>query len=94
MTPEQIHKFILEQPALKPPQGVVPNFVDPPNLRNDPLTITLLLISTIVVWIRLYTKLRIVRKPVLEDCECMWSVILKLELTVLQIRSFLHGYET
>jgi hypothetical protein len=82
MTPEQIHKFILEQPALKPPQGVVPKFVDPPNLRNDPLTITL------------YTKLRIVRKPVLEDCECMWSVILKLELTVLQIRSFLHGYET
>ncbi|KAF2179436.1 hypothetical protein K469DRAFT_596142 [Zopfia rhizophila CBS 207.26] len=48
---------ILNAPALEPLKGVKPNFVDLPNLRNDPLTISLLVLSTTVVWIRLY-KLR------------------------------------
>ncbi|KAF2714305.1 hypothetical protein K504DRAFT_420031 [Pleomassaria siparia CBS 279.74] len=78
MSPDQIHALILESPALMPPPGVTPDFVNPPNLRNDPLTISLLVISTIVVWSRLYTKARIVKKLVLEDYALLlaWVVYL------------------
>ena len=88
MTPEQTHQAILDSPALQPPPGVMPNFADPPNLRNDPLSISLLLISTTVVWIRDYTKARVVGKLVLQDCAYRlpthpYSLIVYLDLLVL-----------
>lgn len=69
MSAQQLHEAMLNMPALKPPPGVQPNFTNPSNLRNDPLTISLLLISTIVVWIRLYTKIHVTKKMLLEDCK-------------------------
>ena len=70
MTPDQSRTIALESPALDPPAGITPNFVDPENLANNPLAITLLTVSTLVVWARLYTKIVIVKRLVVEDCKC------------------------
>ena len=70
LMPEELHALIIESPALKPPEGVVPNFVDPERLNNEKVSIVLFVISTIVVWTKLYTKIRIIKKFVLEDCQC------------------------
>ncbi|ORX95043.1 hypothetical protein BCR34DRAFT_669540 [Clohesyomyces aquaticus] len=68
MTAEQRQK-ILEAPALKAPPGVAPNYLNPPNIRHEFIGIywCLLALSTSMVLIRLYTKLRIVHRVVLED---------------------------
>ena len=61
---------ILSQPALKPPPGVRPNFVDPPNLKTPftAIIISLLVLNSIAVGSRIYTKAVVVRKLALEDC--------------------------
>lgn len=73
-TPEQLNaklQQLLNGPAGKPPAGVTPNFVDPPNL-DVIITLTIVLcitFATIAVFIRMYTKLLLVRSTVYEDCK-------------------------
>ena len=60
----------LNGPAMAPPPGVVPNFVDPPNLRHIVILVLTLCMtfSAIAVLLRMYTKVFILRKVVFEDC--------------------------
>lgn len=60
----------LNGPAMVPPPGITPNFVNPPNL-NHIVVLTLVLcmvFSTLAVVMRMYTKLFIIRKTAFEDC--------------------------
>lgn len=59
----------LDSPALAPPDGVVPNFKNPPNLVSNGRVIVQLVLVTLVVWMRLYTKLRVIRNRLMEDCK-------------------------
>ncbi|KAL8741286.1 MAG: hypothetical protein Q9190_006097 [Brigantiaea leucoxantha] len=56
-------------PALAPPPGVIPNFIDPPN--SDPKLIAVLLtctiLTTILVFVRLYTKICLLKSHGWDD---------------------------
>ena len=70
MTPAQKEKF-LNGPALQPPPGVVPHFVNPPN-RNGLCYSVLILsicVSTIVVFLRMWARIFCVKKFRIEDCK-------------------------
>lgn len=60
----------LDGPAGNPPAGVHPNFVNPEDCRVAIIAILALSvsISTLVFWMRMYTKLYIFRKTGWEDC--------------------------
>lgn len=62
---------ILEGPGLKPPPGVVPNFVDPPSqsAANVATQSICMILGTVCVFIRLYTRFFIVRSHGWEDCK-------------------------
>lgn len=64
-------EIILQTPALQPPQGVTPNFVNPPNNKNlaNAIALVSLLISTFAFTVRMYTKAFVFRKLMIEDCE-------------------------
>ena len=73
MTPEHaqaVLRSLLEGPAIDPPTGVAPNFYSAPNLDvYVTLTITLCVFSgTLAVWLRMYTKVFILRALAWEDC--------------------------
>ena len=59
-----------QQPALKPPPGVTPNFVDPPNLAGPSIVLITCAFFLIILAVssRIYTKAVVVQKMVLEDC--------------------------
>ena len=63
--------LIALSPALKPPLGVLPNFHNPPSQRtaNVVCQTLCLIISTLCVSIRMYTKFFIIRSHGCEDCE-------------------------
>jgi hypothetical protein len=67
---DQQYQALLDGPAMNPPPGVMPNFVDPPNLRREViLGLTIYMTTaTLVVLMRLYTKLFLFRKIIFEDC--------------------------
>lgn len=57
-------------PALTPPPGIAPNFVNPPN-ENDlvrGVTIFCMVIVTILVLLRCYTRYEM-KRFLAEDCE-------------------------
>lgn len=60
---------ILDEPALAPPPGVTPNFATPENLSYPEMAILQLVVTTLVVGLRLYTKGVILRKVMSEDCK-------------------------
>jgi hypothetical protein len=57
-------------PAATPPNGTIPNFVNPPNIgyRQTTTNIVVLVIMIIVVFLRLYTRIFIVRSFGYDDC--------------------------
>jgi hypothetical protein len=57
-------------PAATPPNGTIPNFVDPPNIgyRQTTTNIVVLVIMIIVVFLRLYTRIFIVKSFGYDDC--------------------------
>ncbi|KAF2647652.1 hypothetical protein K491DRAFT_614247 [Lophiostoma macrostomum CBS 122681] len=61
---------ILDGPALLPPEGVIPNFLNP--TRNNTLGYIVLslclVLGTVAMFIRLYTQLIRLRNPQMEDC--------------------------
>ncbi|CAD6580725.1 MAG: hypothetical protein ASARMPREDX12_000255 [Alectoria sarmentosa] len=76
-TPEQL-QALLNGPAGTPPTGVVPRTQNPPNL-NAFLILTLTLVltfGTLAVFMRMYTKLFIIRSVACEDYAVMlgWTV--------------------
>ena len=60
----------LNGPGLPPPDGVTPNFTEPPVLQITGYVVlcVCLFISMLVVCMRLYTKARIIRVVSPEDC--------------------------
>lgn len=72
-------KLRLSDPAMPAPSGMHSNFVNPSNLKTECLVLVIfcLILSTFVVSMRMWTKTRLVRKVVLEDCK---SVFFRLSL--------------
>ena len=64
-------KELLEGPGMKPPMGVIPNFVDPPNQLDALLAVTSLcfIIATFCVAIRAWTRFYLMRTYGWEDCK-------------------------
>ncbi|KAF1840581.1 P-loop containing nucleoside triphosphate hydrolase protein [Cucurbitaria berberidis CBS 394.84] len=60
---------LLDLPALAPPPGVTPNFKNPRNLSAPALAMLQLMLTSLVVGMRLYTKKFIVKKMLAEDCK-------------------------
>jgi hypothetical protein len=60
-----------EEGALAPPEGVQPIFTDPPNRNGEIIAIssTVIVLSTIFVAIRTYTRLVVIKKRNAEDCK-------------------------
>lgn len=76
----QLLQKALDGPAMTPPPGVKPNFVNPPNLEKE-FYIDLILcltISVLVVCMRMWTKARLVRKVQIEDCKKLPSPVFAL----------------
>lgn len=70
----QLLQKLLNGPGMAPPPGVKPNFVNPPNLEKE-FYIDLILcltISVLVVAMRMWTKVRVMRKVMIEDCKRNW----------------------
>lgn len=68
--PPAVQQAILDGPSMVPPDGVVPNFVDPPNKNAGALVlgiICVLVLSTMVLC-RIYARSLVIKKIHLEDC--------------------------
>lgn len=81
LSPEQLQR-LLSGPAGTAPTGVIPNFDDPANLNVYViLTITICItLATVVVLLRMYTKIFITRSLANEDCKLLsfaFAMILK-----------------
>lgn len=59
-------------PASAPPDGVTPNFVNPPNQNYQiySINIALCLTGTAVLILRLYTRGKLQKTIGVDDCEC------------------------
>ena len=57
-------------PALAPPPGVTPNFINPPSRAPEtyPIGYTLFALTSVGVVARIYTKAVVMKKINLEDC--------------------------
>ena len=63
---------LAQTPALMPPPGVVPNFVDPPDTMEAVTNATMAVcftFTTIFVFVRLLTKSCVDRAVLWEDCQ-------------------------
>jgi len=69
-TSAQLHQ-IMDGPALAPPDGIVPNLINPDNQTGCYILTIVICVtfSSLAVLARLYTKLRIARKIGWEDCK-------------------------
>lgn len=81
-------------PGLLPPPGVTSNFVDPYNGAKYTVTMvaTLLPLATAFVWIRMYTRVCLIRSHGRDDCEL--SVFYAEEtraIVLISSRYFFHG---
>ena len=67
---EQFKAKLLNGPALPPPPGVTPNFVNPENLDNLTIAIFTLcmILATLTVILRMWTKICIIRQTSMDDC--------------------------
>ena len=65
---------IVNAPFMSPPPGVMPTFINPPNI-NHLVIVTMVLCNTFAAFaviIRIYTKLFLTRSTAAEDCKfCM-----------------------
>ena len=70
MTPDM---DLSHTPAGRPPPGVRPNFVDPESLRTPVIAINVifLVLATLAVVMRVYTKRTIARAVGWDDCKCL-----------------------
>ncbi len=69
-SPGELLEAHLNGPAMAPPPGLHSNFKDPSNLKVY-FIITLVFcttFSTVAVLVRMYTKIFLIRKVLVEDC--------------------------
>lgn len=68
--PPAVQQQILNGPAMMPPNGTIPNLIDPPNHTNEAIAIAVicLLLGVSFGIMRLYSRLIVSRKLHLEDC--------------------------
>ena len=83
-----------QDPALQPPLGVIPNFVDPENTRSMIIAILAVTLgaATVFTVIRICTKAFILNSIALEDCSSPLSREVTIVLISSQIRLAWHGY--
>ncbi|KJZ73121.1 hypothetical protein HIM_07505 [Hirsutella minnesotensis 3608] len=67
--PPEKQQAILNGPALAPPPGVVPNFVDPPNRTGLGIAVTIVCVVMVVTaaCLRLYARAFVIKKLHVED---------------------------
>lgn len=77
LTPAQLQK-LLNGPAGTPPPHVQPNFDNPTSLHAYVIftLVFIFTISTVAVAVRVYTKLRVIRSLVIEDCTFLLHSVL------------------
>ena len=63
--------------AFPPPADITPNFANPDHVSGGiiPISVVFLTLSTLVLTLRVYTKVRLLRTSHAEDCESkgIWS---------------------
>lgn len=69
LSPEKL-EALLNGPAQAPPAGITSQLDNPPNHRaaSSAVLITCLIVTSIAVAMRLYTKVRVIRKLDIADC--------------------------
>lgn len=80
--------------ALPPPPGVTPDFVDPPTQRDGNIALHTVLLSlvTILVVLRLYTRVWVTKVPLgIEDYLCVVSYLLSVTFSGLVIKAYTRG---
>ena len=77
LTATQI-QALLDGPAAQPPAGTIPNLVDPPNELSTgrAVSIVTLVLCTLALILRLYTKAYVIRKINAADCKPFPYVII------------------
>ncbi|KAI0817141.1 hypothetical protein GGR55DRAFT_619212 [Xylaria sp. FL0064] len=80
-------------PALEPPDGVVPNFINPPSIHHIQvaLAISALTVSTIAVAARTFARARVLRKFDLNDCALLLSLAIMAAYVGLIISTGMYG---
>jgi hypothetical protein len=75
-------KAILNGPALQPPPGVQPNFINPENQNSLGLALIVMcaVVSTVMTGTRLYAKLIGQKRLGIEDCESSCNLFNRPEL--------------
>ena len=65
------------------PPGIIPNYTDPPNDGGNPVVASLLtlVLAALAVAVRIFTKVKIVRKTGLDDCKLKMSHIKLILIT-------------
>jgi len=71
MPPSDLESF-RHRPAGKPPQGVIPNFIDPSNKNRLAIAVIIASIglTTIAGLTRFYSRVFCTRRVRIEDCSC------------------------
>ncbi len=72
---------MLDGPAIAAPPGTHHNFVNPASFQTESNVVVgiCLAVSVLAVGMRMWTKLRLVRKVVLEDCNLISSFFEQFE---------------
>lgn len=81
--------------ALEPPPGITPNFVNPVSMRKyDVLGQSMCLtVSTLLVWMRMYSKVRLIKSTEWEDCKSTAKLVQRIMNTErVKILASLPGY--
>jgi hypothetical protein len=78
--PPSVQQAILNGPAMIPPKGAVINFQNPPNHNRAALAVAIvsLLLVTVGVLCRIYSRVFIIKKVHLEDCTYLKQCIVTL----------------
>ncbi|KAL1966249.1 hypothetical protein VTN77DRAFT_4602 [Rasamsonia byssochlamydoides] len=81
-------------PASPPPPGVVPNFENPESIASQVYEISLpfTIFATIIVALRLYGRIHIVKSPGLDDLFIVLAMILSWVFCALGIANLPYGY--
>ncbi|KAI0431112.1 hypothetical protein F5Y09DRAFT_305966 [Xylaria sp. FL1042] len=82
-----------EMPALKPPEGVIPNFDNPPSIHyvHNAVAISALTVSAVAVAARTYARAKVMKKFDLNDCALILSLAVMSAYVALTITTGHYG---
>lgn len=68
--PPAVQQAILNGPAEAPPEGVTPDFTNPPNGNSEALAVIIIctILATLALIGRLYSRAFLIKKLHIEDC--------------------------